>query len=63
MQLRVKKAISEDKKQCHFIVSVPPTRSDILHACDVVEVFYYYVKTFVLIYLELIYLLADILSY
>lgn len=44
MQLRVKEA-----KQCHFIVSVPPTRSDILHACDVVEVFYYYIKTFLLI--------------
>ncbi|GFZ07659.1 tRNA synthetase beta subunit family protein [Actinidia rufa] len=36
MQLHAKKSISGDK-QCTFTVSVPPTRSDILHPCDVAE--------------------------
>lgn len=37
MQLHVKQSVSEDK-DCTFTVSVPPTRSDVLHACDVAEV-------------------------
>ncbi|KAG5565415.1 hypothetical protein RHGRI_001338 [Rhododendron griersonianum] len=36
MQLHAVKSLSEDKK-CTFNVSVPPTRSDILHPCDVAE--------------------------
>ncbi|XP_058213428.1 phenylalanine--tRNA ligase beta subunit, cytoplasmic-like [Rhododendron vialii] len=36
MQLHAVKSLSEDKK-CTFTVSVPPTRSDILHPCDVAE--------------------------
>ncbi|XAR63860.1 Phenylalanine--tRNA ligase [Bertholletia excelsa] len=36
MQLHAKKSVSGDK-QCTFTVSVPPTRSDILHPCDVAE--------------------------
>lgn len=37
MQLHAKKSVSKDE-QVKFIVSVPPTRSDVLHACDVAEV-------------------------
>ena len=37
MQLHAKQSLSEDK-ECKIIVSVPPTRSDVLHPCDVVEV-------------------------
>ncbi|RVW17085.1 LINE-1 reverse transcriptase-like [Vitis vinifera] len=36
MQLHAKQSLSEDK-ECKIIVSVPPTRSDVLHPCDVVE--------------------------
>ncbi|KAJ0752282.1 putative transferase, protein kinase RLK-Pelle-RLCK-VIIa-2 family [Helianthus annuus] len=36
MQLHAEQSVSEDN-ECTFIVSVPPTRSDVLHACDVVE--------------------------
>ncbi|WMV07055.1 hypothetical protein MTR67_000440 [Solanum verrucosum] len=36
MQLRAEKSVSEDK-EVKFVVSVPPTRSDILHPCDVAE--------------------------
>uniref|UniRef100_A0A5B7CBD6 phenylalanine--tRNA ligase n=1 Tax=Davidia involucrata TaxID=16924 RepID=A0A5B7CBD6_DAVIN len=36
MQLHAKQSISGDKK-CNIIVSVPPTRSDVLHPCDVAE--------------------------
>ncbi|CAL5372143.1 unnamed protein product [Camellia sinensis] len=36
MQLHAKKSDSGDKRST-FIVSVPPTRSDILHPCDVAE--------------------------
>jgi len=37
MQLHAKQSTS-DNKPCNFIVSVPPTRSDVLHPCDVMEV-------------------------
>ncbi|CAJ1975858.1 unnamed protein product [Sphenostylis stenocarpa] len=37
MQLHAKQSTS-DKKQCKLVVSVPPTRSDVLHPCDVMEV-------------------------
>ncbi|MFS7972238.1 putative phenylalanine--tRNA ligase [Helianthus anomalus] len=36
MQLHAEQSVSEDN-ECTFIVSVPPTRSDVLHACDVAE--------------------------
>ncbi|KAM7518057.1 hypothetical protein LguiB_017019 [Lonicera macranthoides] len=36
MQLDAQQSESGDK-HCNFTVSVPPTRSDILHACDVAE--------------------------
>ncbi|KAL3513523.1 hypothetical protein ACH5RR_026240 [Cinchona calisaya] len=36
MQLHAEQSISQDKT-VKFIVSVPPTRSDVLHACDVAE--------------------------
>ncbi|KAL2467624.1 putative phenylalanine--tRNA ligase beta subunit [Forsythia ovata] len=36
MQLHAEHSVSEEK-QTSFIVSVPPTRSDILHPCDVAE--------------------------
>ncbi|KAK9061820.1 hypothetical protein SSX86_019003 [Deinandra increscens subsp. villosa] len=36
MQLQAKQSVSEDN-ECTFIVSVPPTRSDVLHACDIAE--------------------------
>ncbi|KAJ0536263.1 putative phenylalanine--tRNA ligase [Helianthus annuus] len=36
MQLHAEQTVSEDN-ECTFIVSVPPTRSDVLHACDVAE--------------------------
>ncbi|KAI3794057.1 hypothetical protein L1987_36682 [Smallanthus sonchifolius] len=36
MQLHVEQSVTEDN-ECTFIVSVPPTRSDVLHACDVAE--------------------------
>ncbi|KAK7347391.1 hypothetical protein VNO80_21921 [Phaseolus coccineus] len=36
MQLHAKQSTSA-KKQCNLIVSVPPTRSDVLHPCDVME--------------------------
>ncbi|XP_058067628.1 phenylalanine--tRNA ligase beta subunit, cytoplasmic [Magnolia sinica] len=36
MQLHAEKSISRDG-HCNIIVSVPPTRSDVLHACDVME--------------------------
>ncbi|KAI4335848.1 hypothetical protein L6164_014453 [Bauhinia variegata] len=36
MQLSARKSVS-DNKQCNIVVSVPPTRSDILHPCDVME--------------------------
>ncbi|RAL38742.1 hypothetical protein DM860_013423 [Cuscuta australis] len=36
MQLHAKKSVSE-KEEVKFIVSVPPSRSDVLHACDVAE--------------------------
>ncbi|XP_076894039.1 phenylalanine--tRNA ligase beta subunit, cytoplasmic-like [Bidens hawaiensis] len=35
MRWHVKQSVSEN--DCSFIVSVPPTRSDVLHACDVAE--------------------------
>ena len=37
MQLHAKLSTS-DNKQCNFVVSVPPSRSDVLHPCDVMEV-------------------------
>ncbi|KAC9800217.1 hypothetical protein E3N88_45234 [Mikania micrantha] len=37
MQLHAEQSVSEDN-ECTFIVSVPPTRSDVLHACDVAEI-------------------------
>ena len=37
MQLHAKQSAS-DNKQHNFVVSVPPTRSDVLHPCDVMEV-------------------------
>lgn len=37
MQLHAKQADSSDGL-CRIAVSVPPTRSDVLHACDVMEV-------------------------
>lgn len=37
MQLRAEQSVTGDKK-CIVNVHVPPTRSDVLHACDVVEV-------------------------
>ncbi|XP_071737837.1 phenylalanine--tRNA ligase beta subunit, cytoplasmic [Rutidosis leptorrhynchoides] len=37
MQLHAEKSVSEDNNDCIFNVSVPPTRSDVLHACDVAE--------------------------
>lgn len=37
MQLSAKQSIAKDG-QCSIIVSVPPTRSDVLHPCDVMEV-------------------------
>ncbi|GJU10595.1 phenylalanine--tRNA ligase beta subunit, cytoplasmic [Tanacetum coccineum] len=36
MQLHAEQSASEDN-DCIFTVSVPPTRSDVLHACDVAE--------------------------
>ncbi|RDY10186.1 Phenylalanine--tRNA ligase beta subunit, cytoplasmic, partial [Mucuna pruriens] len=36
MQLHAKQSTS-DNKQCNFVVSVPPSRSDVLHPCDVME--------------------------
>ncbi|KAJ0768792.1 putative phenylalanine--tRNA ligase [Helianthus annuus] len=36
MQLHAEQSVSKDN-ECTFIVSVPPTRSDVLHACDVAE--------------------------
>ncbi|KAK1551612.1 hypothetical protein Q3G72_001263 [Acer saccharum] len=36
MQLRAEKSITNDN-QCNIKVLVPPTRSDVLHACDVME--------------------------
>ncbi|CAJ1944284.1 unnamed protein product [Sphenostylis stenocarpa] len=36
MQLHAKQSTS-NKKQCNFVVYVPPTRSDVLHPCDVME--------------------------
>ncbi|KHN15176.1 Putative phenylalanine--tRNA ligase beta subunit [Glycine soja] len=36
MQLHAKLSTS-DNKQCNFVVSVPPSRSDVLHPCDVME--------------------------
>ncbi|KAK9278106.1 hypothetical protein L1049_027664 [Liquidambar formosana] len=36
MQLSAKQSMSKDG-QCSFTVSVPPTRSDVLHPCDVME--------------------------
>ncbi|KAL2338259.1 hypothetical protein Fmac_012705 [Flemingia macrophylla] len=36
MQLHAKQSTSNNE-QCSFIVSVPPTRSDVLHPCDVME--------------------------
>ncbi|KAH1248542.1 Phenylalanine--tRNA ligase beta subunit, cytoplasmic [Glycine max] len=36
MQLHAKLSTS-DNKQCNFVVSVPPYRSDVLHPCDVME--------------------------
>ncbi|KAE9602240.1 hypothetical protein Lal_00049746 [Lupinus albus] len=36
MQLHANQSAS-DSKQCSFVVSVPPSRSDILHPCDVME--------------------------
>ncbi|XP_042501579.1 phenylalanine--tRNA ligase beta subunit, cytoplasmic-like [Macadamia integrifolia] len=35
MQLHAEKSIT--KEECSILVSAPPTRSDILHACDVME--------------------------
>jgi phenylalanyl-tRNA synthetase beta chain len=37
MQLHAKQSTS-DNKESNIIVSVPPTRSDVLHPCDVMEV-------------------------
>ena len=37
MQLRAEKSATNDN-QCNIKVLVPPTRSDVLHACDVMEV-------------------------
>ncbi|XP_024972529.1 phenylalanine--tRNA ligase beta subunit, cytoplasmic isoform X3 [Cynara cardunculus var. scolymus] len=36
MQLHAQQSVSVDN-ECIFTVSVPPTRSDVLHACDVAE--------------------------
>ncbi|KAJ9560215.1 hypothetical protein OSB04_005375 [Centaurea solstitialis] len=36
MQLHAQQSVSRDN-ECIFTVSVPPTRSDVLHACDVAE--------------------------
>lgn len=36
MQLHAEQSAPEDK-DCIFTVSVPPTRSDVLHACDIAE--------------------------
>lgn len=36
MQLHAEQSVSGDNR-CNFTVSVPPTRSDVLHACDVAE--------------------------
>ncbi|KAI7748302.1 hypothetical protein M8C21_012109, partial [Ambrosia artemisiifolia] len=36
MQLHAEQSVSEDN-ECTFVVCVPPTRSDVLHACDVAE--------------------------
>jgi hypothetical protein len=38
MQLRAEHSVLDDNK-CNINVSVPPTRSDILHPCDVMEVY------------------------
>lgn len=38
MQLRAEKSLSDDNDS-KITVSVPPTRSDVLHPCDVMEVF------------------------
>ncbi|XP_024972528.1 phenylalanine--tRNA ligase beta subunit, cytoplasmic isoform X2 [Cynara cardunculus var. scolymus] len=37
MQLHAQQSVSVDN-ECIFTVSVPPTRSDVLHACDVAEI-------------------------
>ncbi|KAG4942748.1 hypothetical protein JHK82_046938 [Glycine max] len=37
MQLHAKQSASHNK-QCNIVVSVPPSRSDVLHPCDVMEV-------------------------
>lgn len=61
MQLRAEKSLSDDNDS-KITVSVPPTRSDVLHPCDVMEVFlvpaYFsdvficikYVMTFILVF-------------
>ncbi|XP_054821886.1 phenylalanine--tRNA ligase beta subunit, cytoplasmic [Prosopis cineraria] len=36
MQLHAKQSVA-DNRQCNIVVSVPPTRSDVLHPCDVME--------------------------
>lgn len=38
MQLRAQKSLTDDNDS-KITVSVPPTRSDVLHPCDVMEVF------------------------
>lgn len=38
MQLHAKKSYSANN-DCKISVSVPPTRSDVLHPCDVMEVY------------------------
>lgn len=42
MQLSAKHTVP-DEGQCNITVSVPPTRSDVLHPCDVMEVLYLYI--------------------
>ena len=51
MQLHAKLSTS-DNKQCNFVVSVPPSRSDVLHPCDVMEVLI--VTGFVILELDLL---------
>lgn len=52
MQLQAEQSVSEDN-ECIFNVSVPPTRSDVLHACDVAEVWNYTNRVAVLTHLPL----------
>lgn len=49
MQLHVVKSVPADNS-VNFVVAVPPTRSDILHPCDVAEVFFYFLFFIYLIF-------------